>query len=91
MALTLRFTAASSDYRDWLDYTIVEDGCRDVGRPYEDSTAAPSCGGFGLSRSSPRSSSVDQCSETLPESSVADAVVISAVTRNFLKNNLAGR
>jgi hypothetical protein len=36
MALTLRFTAPSSDDRDWLDYTIVEDGRRDVGRLYED-------------------------------------------------------
>jgi hypothetical protein len=41
MAFTLRFTAASSDYRDWLDYTIVEDGCRDVGRPYEDRHSRP--------------------------------------------------
>jgi hypothetical protein len=31
MALTLRFTAPlSTDYQDWLDYTIVEDGRRDM-------------------------------------------------------------
>jgi hypothetical protein len=41
MALTLRFTAPSSDYRDWLDYTIVEDGRRDVGRLYEDRHSRP--------------------------------------------------
>jgi hypothetical protein len=41
MALTLRFTAPSSDYRDWLDYTIVEDGRRDVGRLYEDRHTRP--------------------------------------------------
>jgi hypothetical protein len=44
--------------------------------------------------SGPQSSSVDQYSETPPEhlvSSLADAVGISAVTRNLLKNNLAGR
>jgi hypothetical protein len=44
--------------------------------------------------SGPQSSSVDQYSETPPEhlvSSLAGAVGISAVTRNFLKNNLAGR
>src|ERR1700730_6117552 len=34
MALTLRFTAPSTDYRDWLDYTIVEGGRRDVSRLY---------------------------------------------------------
>jgi hypothetical protein len=42
----------------------------------------------------PQSSSVDQYSETPPEdlvSSLADAVGISAVTRNLLKNNLAER
>ena len=32
-----QFTAPlSTGYRDWLDYTIVEDGRRDVGRLYED-------------------------------------------------------
>jgi hypothetical protein len=41
MALTLRFTAPSSDYRDSLDYTIVEDGRRDVGRLYEDRHSRP--------------------------------------------------
>jgi hypothetical protein len=42
MALTLRLTAPSStDYRDWLDYTIVEDGRRDVGRLYEDRHSRP--------------------------------------------------
>jgi hypothetical protein len=41
MALTLRFTAPSSDDRDWLDYTIVEDGRRDVGRLYEDRHSRP--------------------------------------------------
>jgi hypothetical protein len=41
MALTLRFTTPSSDYRDWLDYTIVEDGRRDVGRLYEDGHSRP--------------------------------------------------
>src|ERR1700730_12596119 len=41
MALPLRFTAPSSDYRDWLDYTIVEDGRRDVGRLYEDRLSRP--------------------------------------------------
>ena len=38
MALTLRFTA---DYRDRLDYTIVEDGRRNVGRLYEDRHSRP--------------------------------------------------
>src|SRR6202035_1066421 len=41
--------------------------------------------------SGPQSSSVDQYSETPPEhlvSNLADAVGISAVTRNLLKNNL---
>ena len=44
--------------------------------------------------SGPQSSSVDQYSETPPEhlaSTVAEAMRRSAVTRNFLKNNLAGR
>jgi hypothetical protein len=42
MALTLRFTAPlSTDYRDWLDYTIVEDGRRDVSRLYEDRHSRP--------------------------------------------------
>ena len=42
MALTLRFTAPlSTDYWDWLDYTIVEDGRRDVGRLYEDRHSRP--------------------------------------------------
>ena len=41
MALTLRFTAPSSDDRDWLDYTIVEDGRRDVSRLYEDRHSRP--------------------------------------------------
>jgi hypothetical protein len=41
MALTLRFTAPSSDYRDSLDYTIVEDGRRDAGRLYEDRHSRP--------------------------------------------------
>jgi hypothetical protein len=41
MTLTLRFTAPSSDDRDWLDYTIVEDGRRDVGRLYEDRHSRP--------------------------------------------------
>jgi hypothetical protein len=41
MALTLRFTAPSSDDRDSLDYTIVEDGRRDVGRLYEDRHSRP--------------------------------------------------
>ena len=37
MALTLRFTGPSSPaYRDQLDYVIVEDGRRNVGRLYED-------------------------------------------------------
>jgi hypothetical protein len=43
--------------------------------------------------SGPQSSSVDQYSETPPEhlvSNLADAVGISAVTRNLLKNNLGG-
>ena len=35
MALTLRFTAPlSTDYWDWLDYTIVEDGRRDMHGPH---------------------------------------------------------
>ena len=34
-ALTLRFTAPlSTDYWDWLDYTIVEDGRRDMHGPH---------------------------------------------------------
>ena len=42
MALTLRFAAPlSTDYRDWLDYTIVEDGRRDVSRLYEDRHSRP--------------------------------------------------
>jgi hypothetical protein len=41
MALALRFTAPSSDDRDWLDYTIVEDGRHDVGRLYEDRHSRP--------------------------------------------------
>src|ERR1700730_15149875 len=44
--------------------------------------------------SGPQSSSVDQYSETPPEhlvSSLADAAGISAVTRNLLNTNLAGR
>ena len=42
MALMLRFTAPlSTDYRDWLDYTIVEDGRRDVSRLYEDRHSRP--------------------------------------------------
>jgi hypothetical protein len=30
-----------TDYRDWLDYTIVEDGRRDVSRLYEDRHSRP--------------------------------------------------
>jgi hypothetical protein len=44
--------------------------------------------------SGPLSSSVDQYSEKPPEHlplTVAEALLRSAVTRNFLKNNLAGR
>ena len=52
MALTLRFTAPSSDDRDWLDYTIVEDGRRDVGRLYEDTR----CGLPALSSPAPEPS-----------------------------------
>jgi hypothetical protein len=47
MALMLRFTAPlSTDYRDWLHYTIVEDGRRDACT--RTGTAAPSCDGFSL-------------------------------------------